>query len=53
MTLFLFDCVSSYDSKLAGMVEHEETLILTPVLFLTIKVAWGKVLHLFELQFLL
>lgn len=33
--------------------KHEETLILIPVLFLTNKVEWGKLLHLCDFQFLL
>lgn len=33
--------------------EHEEILIIIPVLFLPSKVAWGKLFHLREFQFLL
>lgn len=47
-----------YDCKLGGWgsvhwTEHGDALILIPILFLTSKMAWGKLFHLCEIQLVL
>jgi hypothetical protein len=50
----LFSCPDLiYTQVYNGVLEGEETLILIPILFLASKKAWGKLLHLCEIQFLL